>query len=166
MGPVIVCHATHAETFILEISRSLIPGGTIGITTWESISWPTLVQKGLEFAGSPLVIGDFLGYGNRRSGYDWASRDAIQKLLTDRGYTDIKITPSSVITHHPKERFLQALTTTMLPLVMARFTAEEREKWESKVVPALGEHWAELFGEDGQYEMQMDALVTTATKSA
>jgi len=47
---------------------------------------------------------------------------------------------------------------------MARFTAEEREKWEDKVAPALDKHWTELFGEGGQYEMHMDALVTTATK--
>ena len=68
------------------------------------------------------------------------------------------------MTYHPKDRFLESIEQTLLPLVMARFTAEEREKWEDKVAPALDKHWTELFGEGGQYEMHMDALVTTATK--
>ncbi|KAH7099453.1 hypothetical protein BKA62DRAFT_805660 [Auriculariales sp. MPI-PUGE-AT-0066] len=119
----------NSDVALNEIHRSLVPRGVFDI---------------------PLVVGDWLGEGNKRSGYSWNSAEAIEKLLADRGYTDIKMTLKRAKTPMTIEQFTEGSGgKTMVTLLMGGYSDAERKEWEGKILPALADHWDEVSDKDG-----------------
>ncbi|EJD54583.1 S-adenosyl-L-methionine-dependent methyltransferase [Auricularia subglabra TFB-10046 SS5] len=157
-----------SDAALNEVDRELVPGGTLGITTWHYLGWPVLLQRGLELAGSPLKLPSMLGRYKANSGYDWSSVDVIEGLLKARGYTDIKVTLLPTKTKFSKAEIIDGDNgKTSLKMIMSLVSAEDRAKWENKVLPALAENWDNMFKDsDGLSTTEMTAIVTTAKKAA
>lgn len=158
----------NSDAALNEVDRALVPGGTLGITTWHYLGWPVLLQRGLELAGSSLKLPSMLARYKPNSGYDWSSVEVIEGLLSARGYTDIKITLLPTKTKFSKEEIVDGANGKMsLKMIMSLVSQEDREKWEDKVLPALAENWDSMFKDsDGLSTTEMTAIVTTAKKAA
>ncbi|EJD55407.1 S-adenosyl-L-methionine-dependent methyltransferase [Auricularia subglabra TFB-10046 SS5] len=151
-----------------EIRRELVPGGTMGITTWQSIGWSALLQHALEVLGSPLdALPDFLAKYKTMTGYNWASADVIHSLLAARGYTDITIRELHTRIKFSKEEIIHGETGKMaLKTVIGLVPEQERMKWEDKVVPTLDKQWDRIFADtDGMSIIETVSIVTTAKKA-
>jgi hypothetical protein len=100
-----------------------------------------------------------------RTGYDWTSPEEIKSLLASRGYEDIVVSRISIAPEYTCDEIVAShIGHLLLSLFMRHFSPEFREKWGEKVLPALKEHWGEMFGEGGTFVSKMEGLVTTARK--
>ncbi|KZV97100.1 S-adenosyl-L-methionine-dependent methyltransferase [Exidia glandulosa HHB12029] len=154
----------NSDAALDECTRMLVPGGTLGISTWHYASWPELMQRGLELAGSSVKFPALLDTYASRTGYDWSSVEAVETLLKKRGFEDVVVRLNEQVTPFSKEEMTGEVIGKMSLSMIIRMLPEEDRVWEPKVLPAIAEHWSEMFGEGGEYGMKMISVIATAKK--
>lgn len=147
-----------------EHSRILKPGGVLAFATWESVSWPVVVQKACEgIPGCPVFPDGAEAFQLLTHGNAWHKKDFIEAELPKYGLRLASLETAPKQHALTKEAFTNTFAGPMLRGMLPTFWGKEKaEEFFGRIAPAVSEYIAATTGEGVQVDMI--ALVAVARK--
>lgn len=149
----------------LEIRRVLAPGGTIGIGTWETLSWyPFLCEtiKSFPEVPPPPTEREFMkewGKGH------WEETAWVENEFKKHGFADVKVeVVENTSVHDSIEAFMEGMRLPITQFTGTYWNEEQREKYTPKIEPTMKNILTDRFGEGAKIEMVWRAILSTGRK--
>ncbi|KAL2872351.1 gliotoxin thiomethyltransferase [Aspergillus lucknowensis] len=146
-----------------ETLRILQPGGTLAISTWETVPWINDLKAGVKSLAPDLPCPDdkeFLGMIQK----DWSSETHVESVLNQAGFMDVQVNGVTEKVSLPIPELVE-VSKTLLPAMLGKsWTQEQREQYEGRIPLAMTQYLEQNHGVGAQVWYEPVCMIATARK--
>ncbi|KAF7986405.1 hypothetical protein HWV62_31127 [Athelia sp. TMB] len=154
---------------LAECLRILQPGGTCGLSTWQSIGWIPDVQAAIATIQGAPPFPDAHAFGAAMIKGDWHDPSFVEATLKRSGFESVVVNTARHVANMGSPEVHADLFSGMLPNMLLgskAWTNDDVERYGKLLAPALARYYKDRDGEGKDVEFEMVAVIATAQKPA
>jgi hypothetical protein len=135
-------------------------------TNFEIAGWISIVEKAIKTIPGAPPFPSTQEFLEKLGDGKWYSTSWIESQLQQRGFVDIDVRTEAKALPLKVPEFVE-MTMIMFPMIVKNWwTEQQREESLDKVRPALVKYLTDVYGEEGEIDMEWTAILSTARKAS